>query len=81
MATAYLHTALVLPVLSQAITQLNSLDKPATRWADRLEVLLLEQDLELDKPLEAAQQLLRDPFLRASEQLSLRFMTLGSEDD
>jgi hypothetical protein len=75
-APHYIHAALVLPVLGLAITKMESEN---TKWTDRLQMLLLEREIDESDPCRAAQELLADPFGRSSEQLYLRLAAV--EDD
>lgn len=76
MAPHYLHSALVLPVLALAITKMEEQD---TKWKSRLLKFFVDRDIDWSDPCRAAQELLADPFGRASEQLSLR-LTAMEED-
>ena len=64
-----LHSSLILPVLSEAISKIDEYSE--LLWASRLKTLIDEQQLEIEYPLKAAQKLLGNP-------LSRTFVSLNS---
>jgi len=60
-----LHTSIVLPVLVEALTLLRDDSAPGVTWADRLDEIVTQMDLDIEKPLLAAQAILSNPLGRA----------------
>jgi len=71
-----LHSALVLPVLAEAIRRLGEHDD--TIWGGRLSALLDSRGLRRSEPLIAAQQLLDSPLTRAFQAVNVQLDRSGS---
>lgn len=64
-----IHSALVLPALAEAVRYMG--EHGGKRWADRLRAISEQhQELDIKKPLQAAQILLRGPLTRAFRELN-----------
>lgn len=57
-----LHSAIVLPVMAEAVAGLEK--HKGTLWADRLDTLIKNRSISIEKPLAAAQELLGSPLQR-----------------
>ncbi|KTG18934.1 hypothetical protein AUR67_17420 [Pseudoalteromonas sp. XI10] len=63
-----LHSSLILPILSEAISKID--DYSDSLWSSRLKALIDEQQLEIEYPLHTAQKLLRNPISRTFKSLN-----------
>ncbi|WP_010324923.1 hypothetical protein [Marinobacterium stanieri] len=66
-----IHSALVLPVLADAIRQIEDYAE-STLWAARLKYLLDIRDIDTEKPLQAAQEILFSPIARTFREVNMR---------
>lgn len=67
-AYSVLHSSLILPVLAEAIREIEK--HSDVMWSSRLQTLIAEQNLNLDKPFESAQFLLDSPIERTFKNLN-----------
>jgi len=63
-----LHSAVVLPVLAKAISDIG--DYSDTIWANRLQEIIERRDIDTENPLNAAQELLDCPLKRTFDQVN-----------
>lgn len=63
-----IHSALVLPALAEAVPRM--VEYAGKRWADRLRAIAEHRQIDIAKPLEAAQKLLQAPLARAFRELN-----------
>lgn len=68
-AYSVLHSSLILPVLAEAIREIEKHND--SMWSSRLQALIAEKKLDVDKPFETAQFLLDCPIERTFENLNL----------
>ncbi|MCK5945524.1 MAG: hypothetical protein KAI24_26275 [Planctomycetes bacterium] len=67
-----LHSSIVLPVLMQALVELQKEKNDGLTWKGRLSAVLDARNLREDQPLESAQELLSAPLGRSLRQLNVR---------
>lgn len=67
---ALLHSAIVMPVLATAITELNKYE--GTLWAGRLRDLIERKEIDISHPLTAAQELLGSPLKRTFDEVNTK---------
>lgn len=67
---AVIHSALVLPVLADAIRQID--DYTDTLWGARLKDLLDARDIDTEAPLQAAQEILSSPIARTFGEVNMK---------
>jgi hypothetical protein len=72
---ALLHSALVLPVLTEAIRCMG--EYASTRWSGRLQDIVEARDIDVENPLEGAQKLLSDPLSRSFKSINLELDKRG----
>lgn len=86
---AIIHSAIVLPVLIQAVNYVTNSENISSdefrgkTWFERLDQLLMDQTQELENlsPLEIAQKILKDPMIRGISYLSNSDKDSESEED
>lgn len=72
---ALLHSALVLPVLTEAIRCMGGYS--STLWSSRLHDIVEARDIDVEHPLEGAQKLLADPLSRSFKSINLELDKRG----